>query len=267
MDDDARLPPVGTLIRFTASSEEHIGRVGFVGPTDFAAGVWVGVVLDTPAGKNDGSVKGKKYFACPPDHGIFIRPQMITKVETDSCTWRDSCDAEVEKVRRRGSKSSELCSLAGVSDFAESTIASETLDLGTTTEVEALRCELRRVEAALKEHIDRSEVLATQTQAQLEEANRLSEAFAVEVRRLTSELSDFQAAKVSRRRRRRDRLQASGSEDDHQTLTPEQVGGGRRQSYLEVTYDLLAEALGTLTCGRTRAVTSIEPFDPPPGCP
>ena len=48
--------------------------VQFVGNTDFAAGDWIGVVLNDAAGKNDGSVKGQRYFTCEPGHGMFVRP-------------------------------------------------------------------------------------------------------------------------------------------------------------------------------------------------
>ena len=48
--------------------------VQFVGCTDFAAGDWIGVVLDDATGKNDGSVKGQRYFTCEPGHGMFVRP-------------------------------------------------------------------------------------------------------------------------------------------------------------------------------------------------
>lgn len=54
------------------------GRVGFVGEVQFAVGHWVGVILDEPLGRNDGSVKGKRYMKdCPANHGIFAHPKKV----------------------------------------------------------------------------------------------------------------------------------------------------------------------------------------------
>lgn len=55
------------------------GCIKFIGKTQFAPGVWAGVLLDETVGKNDGSVAGVKYFSCPPLRGIFARPQKLSK--------------------------------------------------------------------------------------------------------------------------------------------------------------------------------------------
>lgn len=39
----------------------------------FQSGTWIGVELDTPMGKNDGTVQNIQYFSCKPKHGIFVR--------------------------------------------------------------------------------------------------------------------------------------------------------------------------------------------------
>ncbi|XP_061667617.1 kinesin-like protein KIF13B isoform X3 [Syngnathoides biaculeatus] len=55
------------------------GTVRYVGPTDFAEGMWVGVELEVPAGKNDGSVGGKHYFHCNPGYGVLVRPDRVSR--------------------------------------------------------------------------------------------------------------------------------------------------------------------------------------------
>ncbi|XP_052757774.1 kinesin-like protein KIF13B isoform X2 [Galleria mellonella] len=67
---------VGESVQLRLSSST--GVVAYVGPTHFAAGTWVGVALDAPTGKNDGSVGGTRYFTCNARHGIFVRADKLT---------------------------------------------------------------------------------------------------------------------------------------------------------------------------------------------
>lgn len=55
------------------------GIIRFIGDTKFAPGKWIGVQLTSPDGKNDGTVAGVRYFACPNNCGVFVKPQRLTK--------------------------------------------------------------------------------------------------------------------------------------------------------------------------------------------
>lgn len=55
----------------TAAGQQGIVR--YVGPIHFAQGTYVGIELPSAAGKNDGSVRGERYFTCPVDHGLFVK--------------------------------------------------------------------------------------------------------------------------------------------------------------------------------------------------
>ncbi|KAM9989018.1 hypothetical protein ACTFIY_005047 [Dictyostelium cf. discoideum] len=57
--------------------DERLGKVQYVGTVEFSSGVWIGVELDLPLGKNDGSVKGKQYFQCSPKYGCFAKPKNV----------------------------------------------------------------------------------------------------------------------------------------------------------------------------------------------
>ncbi|CAD5120738.1 DgyrCDS9297 [Dimorphilus gyrociliatus] len=64
--------------RVIVSGTKH-GTVRFIGLTQFSDGTWIGVELDQPLGKNNGVVKGQRYFMCEPDHGLFAKPGNVMK--------------------------------------------------------------------------------------------------------------------------------------------------------------------------------------------
>ncbi|XP_039275802.1 dynactin subunit 1 [Nilaparvata lugens] len=67
--------------RVEVIGKEVLGNVAYVGSTMFAAGKWVGVILDEPKGKNNGSVDGKPYFQCADKHGVFVRQNQLIMID------------------------------------------------------------------------------------------------------------------------------------------------------------------------------------------
>jgi hypothetical protein len=68
---------VGMAVMMKDKAPALQGIVQFVGQTSFASGIWVGIKLEVPLGKNNGIVQGVKYFLCLPLHGLFVRPQQL----------------------------------------------------------------------------------------------------------------------------------------------------------------------------------------------
>ena len=63
-----------------------IGIVRYVGEYHEKPGIFVGVELEKPKGKNNGTIKGKKYFECPENCGLFVdlnTAKSIMKIVTD----------------------------------------------------------------------------------------------------------------------------------------------------------------------------------------
>uniref|UniRef100_A0A673HPC6 Dynactin subunit 1 n=1 Tax=Sinocyclocheilus rhinocerous TaxID=307959 RepID=A0A673HPC6_9TELE len=74
-DGGGRPVKVGSLVEVIGKGQR--GTVAYIGATLFASGKWVGVILDEPKGKNDGTVQGKRYFTCEENHGIFVRQSQV----------------------------------------------------------------------------------------------------------------------------------------------------------------------------------------------
>ncbi|GAV55191.1 hypothetical protein ZYGR_0AS05150 [Zygosaccharomyces rouxii] len=75
----------------------HQGVVRYIGYTQFAEGVWYGIELNEPVGRNDGSVQGKKYFELGKKglYGIFAKLQSIKTIDSGS---QNSLQGEVSRL-------------------------------------------------------------------------------------------------------------------------------------------------------------------------
>ena len=76
------------------SEREVGGTIRFVGRTKFADGTWLGICLDEPSGRNDGSVNGEEYFSCDAEHGLFLKIHA-------TCVRRAPSALEAERLRGR----------------------------------------------------------------------------------------------------------------------------------------------------------------------
>ncbi|GAA6094420.1 dynactin subunit 1a isoform X1 [Tachysurus ichikawai] len=103
--DGGKPVKVGSLVEVIGKGQ--CGTVAYVGATLFASGKWVGVILDEPKGKNDGTVQGKAYFTCKENHGIFVRQSQIQLIEDggSSATSPDTPESGISKVPRKGTSS------------------------------------------------------------------------------------------------------------------------------------------------------------------
>ena len=68
---------LSSRVRLLPESDARRGTISYLGPVPEIPGIgaWVGITLDEPTGKNNGTVKGKKYFECGPNYGVLVRPE------------------------------------------------------------------------------------------------------------------------------------------------------------------------------------------------
>ena len=63
--------------RVKVQGKTSTGTIRFVGPTDFKDGTWIGVEMDEPEGRHNGTVEGRAYFTCANAHGVMVLPEKV----------------------------------------------------------------------------------------------------------------------------------------------------------------------------------------------
>uniref|UniRef100_UPI0037E8F89A dynactin subunit 1-like isoform X4 n=1 Tax=Semicossyphus pulcher TaxID=241346 RepID=UPI0037E8F89A len=98
--ESGKPPKIGSVVEVIGKGQR--GTVAYIGATLFASGKWVGVILNEPKGKNDGTVQGKRYFTCEENHGIFVRQSQIQVVEDGSSTTSpDTPESGIAKISKQ----------------------------------------------------------------------------------------------------------------------------------------------------------------------
>ena len=69
----------GARCRLLPDTDARRGTVEYMGEVAEIPGLgaWIGINLDEPTGKNDGSIKGKRYWQGRPNHGVLVRPDRV----------------------------------------------------------------------------------------------------------------------------------------------------------------------------------------------
>lgn len=145
--------PIGSKVLF----KSELGVVRFVGETEFAPGVWIGVELQDANGKNDGSVKDVRYFECADKHGIFVRETMlevvdesnILEVEKTRVTSRNGSRAQSRVSSRINSRSSDVMPINDQDETARLRSIIQKLQdklLAMRSDIEKLKSSLQGVE-------------------------------------------------------------------------------------------------------------------------
>ncbi|XP_019632739.1 PREDICTED: kinesin-like protein KIF13A isoform X7 [Branchiostoma belcheri] len=99
------VPPWLGVGEYVDVGRDKHGVVKFVGETEFASGPWVGVELDMDAGRNDGEVKGVRYFKCRPNYGIFVRPDKVTQASRRRSTRSRPSPSSSKSTSSKGTSS------------------------------------------------------------------------------------------------------------------------------------------------------------------
>ncbi|XP_046672118.1 kinesin-like protein KIF13A isoform X2 [Homalodisca vitripennis] len=86
------------------------GVIAFLGPTQFAPGTWIGVDLDAPTGKHDGTVQGVRYFEARPKHGIFVKSNKLIQ-DRRGRAMRNMTAPDAGTMRRSLSRGEGLATL------------------------------------------------------------------------------------------------------------------------------------------------------------
>ncbi|CAF2154407.1 unnamed protein product [Rotaria magnacalcarata] len=107
------------------------GTIAFIGPTKFAEGEWIGIILDDVQGKNDGSYEGTRYFETEANRGLFCRSTKIQRLTPNGANSSNDIPAPV-KAQKTPSNNTSASNFDKGED-ADTTLINTTLAADTST--------------------------------------------------------------------------------------------------------------------------------------
>ncbi|KAL7049117.1 hypothetical protein ACKWTF_003606 [Chironomus riparius] len=146
-----RILRIGTRVEIKEKGVK--GTVQYIGLTSFAAGKWVGVVLDEPKGKNNGTIKGTQYFSCQDSYGMFVRDTQCIFLDDADNPILDSPDEKPRSRLSTSGSSRSLLSLSGSNPVAKPTASRLSLT-GSRTSLSGSRSQLAQPMAISSEKQD-----------------------------------------------------------------------------------------------------------------
>lgn len=125
-------PKLGQRVEVTGKNLH--GTVAYVGRTNFAAGHWIGVILDEPLGKNNGTIHGSTYFKCPTNCGLFVRAQQLVRIGEGGVGEADNQKSlEMQRDGARTKLTRRLASGGGSGKSVDEPVSSRSGPLGGYT--------------------------------------------------------------------------------------------------------------------------------------
>lgn len=82
--------------------DQRLGKIKFIGALNFDSDIWIGLILQSPSGSHDGTVKSRTYWRCPSNHGTFVRNHQIKAIHSQRIGARFSINTKVRTPRGKG---------------------------------------------------------------------------------------------------------------------------------------------------------------------
>ncbi|XP_037094290.1 CAP-Gly domain-containing linker protein 1-like [Pollicipes pollicipes] len=229
---------LGDKVIVSSSSGSKTGLLRYLGKTEFAEGQWAGVELETPSGKNDGTVAGKRYFSCRPNYGLFAPAHKISRPAR-----RSSQKMGVHALRRSTSREVAAAHAQLQNTLRDERHRAEELQF-SAEEAAIVRAELERERAdevrTLAKERDEVRLEAARAAADINENMQRIMLLEGEASRVRHEADDELASLRAQLKKRADEQRALAGDDLERQLreaTGRQQAAERRADQLQTQLD------------------------------